>query len=102
MRALYQRQKGRDLFDFWYANKEIKGIDFTEVIRIFMIYMEKGKTPVTYKQYKENIDLKRSNKVFNNDIIPLLSPEIAKYYDLNEAYDLLFTLIVPSFKTVES
>ena len=56
LRALYQRRKGRDLFDFWYANQQVNDIDFAEVSRIFLKYMQEGLTPVTYKQYNDNLE----------------------------------------------
>ena len=40
MRALYQRKKGRDLFDLWIANKDV-GIDPERVIGSFLHYMER-------------------------------------------------------------
>jgi len=37
LRALYQRRKGRDLFDLWYANERGK-IAPQEIIRLFGVY----------------------------------------------------------------
>ena len=102
LRALYQRRKGRDLFDFWYANKELGNIDFEAVTKIFLTYMQEGKTPVTYKQYRDNLALKRENEVFNKDIMALLPQKIVKQYDLNDAYNLLFSLIIPNIERLGS
>lgn len=40
LRALYQRKKGRDIFDFWFAEKYINDLDFDLLISTFLYYME--------------------------------------------------------------
>ena len=95
LRALYQRRKGRDLFDFWYAFKQNKNIDADKLVKIFIAYMNNGRTPVIQKQFLENLAIKKESKAFNEDIKPLLSPDIVKQYKVDEAYDLLFDHIIP-------
>lgn len=100
LRALYQRRKGRDLFDFWYAFREHAKIDTDRLVNIFFTYMKQGKTSVTHKQYLENMTLKKESKAFNDDIIALLSPELANHYNVEEAYGLLFDVIIPKMVLV--
>lgn len=97
LRALYQRRKGRDLFDFWYANKMIKHINFRDVVNIFLAYMKKNEAPITYPQYVENIERKRESGVFNDDMTLLLSPKLSSYH-AKEAYELLFDKIIFNMK----
>jgi hypothetical protein len=75
LRALYQRSKGRDVFDLWLALNQIK-VDITKTIQIFRDYMSKGGTPVTRELFEKNLDLKLSEHHFLDDIGPLLSPEL--------------------------
>lgn len=95
LRALYQRRKGRDLFDFWYANRMVKGINFESIVNIFFTYMQNGGTPVSYSQYLENLERKKENRAFNDDISSLLSPGLSSQYNTEEAYNLLFDEIIP-------
>lgn len=103
LRALYQRRKGRDLFDFWYAFKKVDTIDIDKMVDVFFNYMEKGNTPVTNKQFLSNLELKKENKAFNDDIFSLLSPNLANQYNVDEAYNLLFDMIIPKmFNAVDA
>lgn len=95
LRALYQRRKGRDLFDFWYADKVISAINFDSIIKIFFAYMKNDGNSVSYLEFLENIKKKKNNQVFNDDIMLLLSPDVSNQYNPEEAYRLLFNTILP-------
>jgi predicted nucleotidyltransferase component of viral defense system len=84
-RALYQRKKGRDLFDIYQALSSGK-LDVEKTIFCYKKYMEHtvGRVP-TAKQYAENLANKMSNPVFCSDIEPLLRPGIQ--YDVHVAYE---------------
>lgn len=73
MRALYQRKKGRDLYDLWLAlkNKDLKTED---VIKCFLNYMKHGGTSVRRSEYETNLLEKIDDAVFREDILPLLIP----------------------------
>lgn len=47
MRALYQRKKGRDLYDLAMSLKHFKKLDLAKTVHCFQKYMEHGNTPVT-------------------------------------------------------
>ena len=85
IRALYQRKKGRDLFDVYYALISGK-LDISKTIFCYKKYMEQsvGQAP-TAKQYLENLVNKVPNPVFYSDMDLLLRPGIK--YDINEAYE---------------
>jgi predicted nucleotidyltransferase component of viral defense system len=72
LRALYQRKKGRDLFDLAIAldNQEANP---EKVVASFYTYMEHGGHKVTKTQFQENIAAKLNDKNFTRDIGPLLA-----------------------------
>jgi len=75
VRALYQRRKGRDLFDLWYADQHAT-IDWPRVMSAFRQIMEIDGTPVTDKQLLLNLEEKLNHPDFLIDIPNLLRPEI--------------------------
>lgn len=71
IRALYQRRKGRDLFDLWMVfSKNLANID--ETIKIFKKYCDHGKLKISKDLFLKNLDLKRLNKDFQLDMNILL------------------------------
>lgn len=72
LRALYQRKKGRDLFDLALALEQ-GDVDPARVVQTFSAYMENEGRPVTRAQFEENMHLKRSDAQFTADIGPLLA-----------------------------
>lgn len=77
LRALYQRSKGRDVFDLWLAMKQTE-VDIPKTVQIFGEYMNRGGTPVTRELLEKNLDLKLRENSFLDDIGPLLSPDLAQ------------------------
>lgn len=77
LRVLYQRKKGRDLFDLWLAMQQ-KDFDVEKVVNTFNHYMEKGGNTVTKLEFEKNLDDKLQDSKFMTDIDFLLSPEIEK------------------------
>jgi len=75
VRALYQRRKGRDLFDLWYADQHAE-IDWPRVMGAFRQIMENDGTPVTNRQFQLNLEEKLDHPDFLVDISNLLRPEI--------------------------
>lgn len=76
LRALYQRKKGRDLFDLALALGH-EGVDPERIIKAFSSYMEHGGHQVTRAQFEENIAGKLSDRQFGADIGPLLRAEFS-------------------------
>ena len=72
LRALYQRKKGRDLFDLALALDD-EAADPEKIIAAFYTYMEHGEHKVTRKQFQENIAAKLNDRNFASDIGPLLA-----------------------------
>lgn len=72
LRALYQRRKGRDLFDLATALEDER-TDPQRIIAAFQQYMDHGHHHTTRAQFEQNIASKLSDPQFTADIGPLLS-----------------------------
>lgn len=91
LRALYQRRKGRDLFDLWHA-LETGRVDPPALIACFQRYMREGGHHVTRAQYEQNLQGKRRLPDFRDDIDPLLRPGFS--WDFEIAMDTVLERIV--------
>lgn len=91
LRALYQRRKGRDLFDLWLGLTYGKA-DAAMVVNTFKKYMKAEGNKVGRKDFEENLNDKMKHPAFSNDLRTLLSSNV--YYDDKEAFDLVFREIV--------
>ena len=74
VRALYQRKKGRDLFDLWKAF-DVADARPERVIGCFLKYMEHEGRRVSRAEFEENLLLKLEDPRFLDDIGPLLAPD---------------------------
>lgn len=72
LRALYQRRKGRDLFDIATALSEGKA-NPERIVGAFSRYMTEGGHRVTRAVFEENLSLKLKDQRFVSDIPPLLA-----------------------------
>jgi len=88
LRALYQRSKGRDLFDLDYARQNID-LDYKQIVICFKEYIKfaTGKRPPSKKEFLLNIEEKENSSNFIGDMEALLRPEIK--YNQKEAFDWL-------------
>tara|TARA_R110002073_G_scaffold129865_1_gene276344 strand:+ start:78 stop:866 length:789 start_codon:yes stop_codon:yes gene_type:complete len=87
LRALYQRSKGRDLFDLDFAKTNLE-LDYGLILKCFKEYMvfSVGKSP-TLKEFLQNIEQKENDPNFIGDMEALLRPEIE--YDQELAFEWL-------------
>lgn len=92
-RALYQRSKGRDLFDLDYSRQNID-LNYEKVIACFKDYtsFSTGKRPPSKKEFLLNIEEKENSAEFTGDMEALLRPEIK--YNQSEAFDWLKTELI--------
>jgi Nucleotidyl transferase AbiEii toxin, Type IV TA system len=88
LRALYQREKGRDLFDQWLTFRA--GTDPDEVVGAFNHYM--CGAAFTYPQLRQNLLAKLESHEFNADIETLLV-EVPVDYDVPGAADLVMEML---------
>lgn len=84
LRALYQRRKGRDLFDLWIA-LGMNGVDPQRIVLAFRRYMEAEGHAVSRSELEQNLAAKIGIRSFAEDLRPLLAPGIR--YDVVEAGD---------------
>ena len=82
LRALYQRRKGRDLFDLARALESAK-VDPSRVITAFMAYMERNGDRVTRALFERNLASKLHDPRFRADLAPLLSQDCQ--WDVDQA-----------------
>lgn len=73
LRALYQRRKGRDLFDLWLAQGRAS-VDPERVVACFSQYLGHAGLAVSRAEFEANLEAKTADPRFLNDIAPLLSP----------------------------
>jgi predicted nucleotidyltransferase component of viral defense system len=91
LKALYQRRKGRDLFDWWYVlSKHL--INVSSVIPIFDAYCRHEGEEITQALFEKNLTLKRDHKDFRLDMRPLLPPNIE--WDFDNAFNLVLTDVI--------
>lgn len=84
LRALYQRTKGRDLFDLYEALGKAE-LNIDKLIKCYREYMAFSvERPPSQKQFMANIEEKMEDYEFKNDIFTLLRPGIE--YDNDIAY----------------
>jgi len=87
LRALYQRKKGRDLFDIYYALIQLNP-DCNKIIACYKRYMKFSNSRAkTSKEFLINMDEKMKSDEFNSDIVSILRPDVS--YDFNKAYELV-------------
>jgi predicted nucleotidyltransferase component of viral defense system len=73
LRALYQRKKGRDLFDLGIA-LEIGSVSPERIVEAFTRYMDAEHGKVTRAMFEQNFSAKKTDALFTADIAPLLAP----------------------------
>lgn len=80
LRALYQRKKGRDLFDLAFA-LERGGVDPQRVVDAFARYVGADGARVTRAMFERNLAAKRNDAVFKADMSPMLAHGRAWNFD---------------------
>ncbi len=76
LRALYQRKKGRDLFDLWVAGRSAV-VDADRVVECLLRYLDHEGLSLSRAEFEENLEAKCSDPRFQGDIAPLLAPSCA-------------------------
>lgn len=96
VRALYERRKGRDLYDLYKAlqNPELNP---ENVINCFKEYMEREEKKPIYKLYISNMKDKMKNDEFLGDTKTLLRPD--EIYNAQEAYKIVKRMIIDKLAT---
>ena len=96
LRALYQRKKGRDLFDLWYAFKCANPLpDAYLIVGSFLEYMRVGGHSISRAIFEQNLLGKQKDQQFSCDLEPLLAAEGSWDFDqaINVVMDRLISLL---------
>jgi len=83
LRALYQRRKGRDLFDLWYVTDR-NLINLNRVFDIFAKYCAYNDVKITSEEFLKNLELKKDHRDFHMDMSVLLPSKL--HWNFEEAY----------------
>lgn len=91
LRALYQRRKGRDLFDLWFvASQNLINLD--RVIDIFSKYCANDNVIITGDEFIKNLEVKKHNQDFKLDMDFLLP--LHRNWDYEEAYQFVLDNVI--------
>jgi predicted nucleotidyltransferase component of viral defense system len=86
LRALLQREKGRDLVDLAHANSVFGDLDHARVVTLLGKYLEASKQAISRAQADERMFAKLDDRAFLADVRPLLAAEEAKNFDAAAAH----------------
>ena len=91
LRALYQRRKGRDLFDIWHSH-QAGVLTAPDVIQAFGRYMESEGHTVSADDLRRNLAAKMNHPAFLSDTPPLLRPGVQ--FDPADAHEWVLANLV--------
>lgn len=95
LRALLQRDKGRDLFDLSYALKTLKPVDPTNIVKLFERYTEQA--PISRANAEQWMFQKLANKDLLSDMRPLIRSQHIQSFNeqaLRGAFVLVFDQLI--------
>lgn len=92
LRALYQRRKGRDLFDLFQVIIQYPDLDIDKVIEGFSTYMEWEGCSVSRAEFEENMHHKLQKEDFLKDMDPLLPANLD--YNPLDAYKMVHACLI--------
>lgn len=95
LRALYQRKKGRDLFDIWYVLHN-NLIDIDTVINIFHKHCNRTQDKITRAMFEKSLYEKRDDINFRNEMNNLITTNLA--YDFDQAFELIMNQLLPKLE----
>lgn len=84
LRALYQRSKGRDLFDLSHALETLPELDRQAVVDCFVGYLKHQGLTVSRAQFEAHMQDRLGDRKFTDDVGPLLTS--AAPFDARQAY----------------
>lgn len=91
LRALYQRRKGRDLFDIWYVSTN-ELINLNRVFDIFSKYCAYNDVQISRAEFIKNLELKKDHRDFHIDMSLLLPSKLDWHFD--EAYQYVVDNVI--------
>jgi predicted nucleotidyltransferase component of viral defense system len=91
IRALYQRRKGRDLFDLYIVLRD-NLIDPDVVLKVFLAHCSKDNQNVTRALFEKNLHEKIRFDDFRHDILELVAD--SKEWSFEHAYDVVKSKLI--------
>ncbi len=91
LRALYQRRKGRDLFDLWYV-ANLKLINLERMLEIFRLYCMHDGISISKLEFIKNLEHKKNHPDFKVDMHALLPEELN--WNFEKAYQFILEKII--------
>jgi predicted nucleotidyltransferase component of viral defense system len=93
LRALYQRRKGRDLFDLAHICT-VANLDLAEVMKCYERYIAFPDNHVpTMQEFSTNLEAKITDRAFRDDVRPMLGVGIE--YDVDSAFRTITNTFIP-------
>jgi predicted nucleotidyltransferase component of viral defense system len=93
LRALYQRKKGRDLFDLARALESVPSLDVDKVVSCFTAYLTHEGNAISRAEFGKNLSEKVGDPAFYGDVLPLLATQ-DDGFDPQRAYELVMDLLI--------
>jgi len=94
LRALYQRKKGRDLFDLYEVGRRVD-VKLDQVVEVFREYVRREGLAIGRKEFEANLEAKVADLHFRRDVTPLLAPGIS--FDIDAAVAWVRNELLPRF-----
>lgn len=91
LRALYQRRKGRDLFDLAAALR-LRGVNKARIIEAFHKYLKSEGHRIYASDFHTNMLAKLAHPAFTQDCAPLLRPGIR--FDVQNDFEMIETMLI--------
>jgi predicted nucleotidyltransferase component of viral defense system len=94
LRALFQRSKGRDLFDLWHVLTSLAP-DETKIVDAFRHYM--GGREFSFPELAQNLAAKLEDRSFRDDVLQLVT-NLPDDYDHDTAADVVMERLGPHLR----
>jgi len=86
LRALYQRRKGRDLFDLAMAMQNLE-VDKRKAVEVFKKYCDEAGIRIKADDFRKNLQAKLGHRGFAHDCDPIIRPGVS--FDLQSDFELI-------------
>ena len=100
LRALLQRDKGRDLVDLAHAVATLKDLDAAKVVTLFGKYLKDGGQAISRAEAEQRMWEKLENPSFLADVRPLLSADEAEKFDKKAERAAFVTVFMTFIKRI--
>ena len=100
LRALYHRNKGRDLFDLYIITNSFPDLIFDKVIKSFPRFTNYGQLPILRTDFEVDLLKKLKDPTFEKDIMCLLSQDLRPKYNFRKSLETVFHNYISRLPTV--